>query len=198
MGIISQAADTYYTYRLIRTLVIDWTDQDAYKHGIIDERGKVLRRASTLKTGDEKSSYTLFHRLVFNLKRILEALPFGKSKLTNYAAALFLLKEETGLSEKQLKVVLDKVLANEEGEIDYNINESFWNMSGDDLAPGTYLLHENIASPSTGEIIALKGSRIIVPGLCEAVDNLFGTPIFKVKHVATKTDIYVTPKDIIR
>src|SRR5210317_1223900 len=99
MGIVSRAADTYYTYRLVRTLATDWKDQEAYELGIIDENGKVLRKSNTLKTTEEKSAYTLFHRLSFNLKRILEALPFGKTKLASFAAALFLIKEETGLSE---------------------------------------------------------------------------------------------------
>jgi hypothetical protein len=197
MGIISQAADTYYTYRMIRTLVTDWKDQEAYQYGIIDEKGKVLRKASTLKTSDEKSSYTLFHRLTFNLKRILESLPMGTSKLASYAAALFLLKEETNLSEEQLKEILDRVIGNIES--DNEINEGFWNTQEDGcLSPGIYTLNEDIAAPSTGEIIAKKGTQVIVPGLCEAVDTIFGTPIYKVKHTSTKTDVYITPKGLAR
>ena len=69
MGIISRAADTYYTYRLVRTLATSWEDQEAYRLGIIDENGKVLRKSSTLKTQDEKSAYTLFHRLSFIMAR---------------------------------------------------------------------------------------------------------------------------------
>lgn len=195
MGIISQAADTYYTYRLIRTLVTKWEDQEAFKYGIIDENGKVLRKASTLKTSDEKSAYTLFHRLAFNLKRTIEMLPFGKSKLASYATALYLIKEETNLSDKQLRKILDKM----ELDLDDTISESFWNMGEDGcLSPGSYSLHTDIASPKTGEMIARKGSRVIVPAMCEAVDHIFGEPIYCVRHANTKTDIYVTPKDIIR
>lgn len=195
MGIISKAADTYYTYRIVRTLATDWKDQEAYALGIIDENGKVLRKSNTLKTSEEKSAYTLFHRLSFNLKRILEALPFGKSRLASFAAALFLIKEETGLSEDQLKKILDDM----ELSFEDDLTESHWNMIDDNvLSPGTYSLAEDIASPMTGEFIARKGTSVIVDVNCEAVDNLFGVPIFEVKHVPTKSKIFVSPKDLSR
>ena len=77
----SRAFDTFITYRIISTLVTDWKDQPAFEQGIIDEKGKLLKKSNTLKTKDEKDSYTLFHRLVFNLKRLIQKLPGGSSKL---------------------------------------------------------------------------------------------------------------------
>ena len=90
----SRAFDTFVTYRIISTLVTPWKEQAAFEHGIIDEKGKLLRKSNTLKTSDEKKAYTLFHRLVFNLKRLIQKLPGGKSRLASYAAGLFLIKEE--------------------------------------------------------------------------------------------------------
>ena len=90
----SRAFDTFITYRIISTLVTDWKDQPAFEHGIIDEKGKLLKKSNTLKTKDEKDSYTLFHRLVFNLKRLIQKLPGGSSKLASYTAGLFLIKEQ--------------------------------------------------------------------------------------------------------
>ena len=90
----SRAFDTFITYKIISTLVTDWEDQPAFEHGIIDEKGKLLKKSNTLKTKDEKDSYTLFHRLIFNLKRLIQKLPGGSSKLASYAAGLFLIKEE--------------------------------------------------------------------------------------------------------
>ena len=66
----SRAFDTFITYRIISTLVTDWENQPAFEHGIIDKKGKLLRKYNTLKTKEEKDSYTLFTRLIFNLKRI--------------------------------------------------------------------------------------------------------------------------------
>ena len=90
----SRAFDTFVTYKIISQLVTDWEDMPAFEHGIIDKKGKLLRKHSSLKTTEEKESYTLFHRLIFNLKRLIEKLPGGQYKLASYAAGLFLIKEE--------------------------------------------------------------------------------------------------------
>ena len=90
----SRAFDTFITYKIISNLVTDWEDFPAFEHGIIDEKGKLLKKSNTLKTKDEKDSYTLFHRLIFNLKRLIQKLPGGSYKLASYAAGLFLIKEE--------------------------------------------------------------------------------------------------------
>ena len=37
---MSAIVDTYITYRIITTLTKDWDEQDAYKYGIIDKKGK--------------------------------------------------------------------------------------------------------------------------------------------------------------
>ena len=90
----SRAFDTFITYKIISALVTDWEDMPAFEQGIIDEKGKLLKKTSQLKTTDEKEAFTLFHRLIFNLKRLIQRLPGGSSKLASYAAGLFLIKEE--------------------------------------------------------------------------------------------------------
>ena len=90
----SRAFDTFVTYKIISQLVTDWEDMPAFEQGIIDKKGKLLKKTSQLKTKDEKDSFTLFHRLIFNLKRLIQKLPGGSSKLASYAAGLFLIKEE--------------------------------------------------------------------------------------------------------
>jgi len=90
----SRAFDTFVTYKIISQLVTDWEDMPAFEHGIIDKKGKLLRKHSSLKTTEEKESYTLFTRLIFNLKRLIQKLPGGSSKLASYTAGLFLIKEQ--------------------------------------------------------------------------------------------------------
>jgi hypothetical protein len=90
----SRAFDTFVTYKIISQLVTDWEDMPAFEHGIIDAKGKLLRKSSSLKTREEKESYTLFTRLIFNLKRLIQKMPGGSSKLSSYVAGLFLIKEE--------------------------------------------------------------------------------------------------------
>lgn len=83
--------DTWIVYRTLRLLTTPWDEMDAFRVGLIDAQG--TRTAKEVKTTEERRAYTLLHRLVFNLKRILEKLPFGKTKLARYATALFLVKE---------------------------------------------------------------------------------------------------------
>src|SRR6056300_534319 len=131
MSVISRTGDLFYAYRFIKLLTTSWDDTEAYKLGIIDEDGKVLRKASTLQTNDEKSAYTVFHRLVFNIKRLLNKLPFGKTKLASWATALFLIKEETGMSEEALLKVLDKM----DVSFEDSLFESTWFMENAIIQP---------------------------------------------------------------
>ena len=70
----NRAIDLIITYRVIKLLVTPFNKQEAYKYGIIDDKGKVLRKFKTLQKSEEKKSYTVLHRFVFNLKRILQNL----------------------------------------------------------------------------------------------------------------------------
>lgn len=99
--------DLIILYRIIKILATPWKEQEAYKLGIIDGRGKVLRSYSTLSTSEERSSFTLLHRFIFNLKRLIELVPGGKSKIGTYAAALFLLREE--INFQQLSTLKEEV-----------------------------------------------------------------------------------------
>jgi|TARA_B110000495_G_scaffold147155_1_gene130062 hypothetical protein len=97
---MSLLADTYITYRIIKILVTPWKDQEAYKLGIIDKKGTVLKKNKELKTSKEKDAYTVLIRFVFNLKRILNQVPGGKSKFGSYGAAAILLLREEEVNEK--------------------------------------------------------------------------------------------------
>jgi len=100
---MSRIVDTYITYRIINTLVTPWKKQAAYKLGIIDGKGKALKKSKDLKTSEEKEAYTVLIRFIFNLKRLLNQLPGGKSKFASYAAAaVLLLKEDIEENEKEL------------------------------------------------------------------------------------------------
>ena len=89
----NRAVDLVITYRVIKLLVTPFNKQEAFKYGIIDKDGKVLRKYRTLKTTAEKKSYTILHRFVFNLKRILARVGLG-GRLGSFAVALGLLIRE--------------------------------------------------------------------------------------------------------
>lgn len=91
----SRGADLYFVFRFLRLLTMDYKKTSAYKLGIIDEKGNALKSSKDLNTVEEKAAYTLLHRLVFRIRRLLQKVPIvGKSILLNYATALFLLKEQ--------------------------------------------------------------------------------------------------------
>ena len=190
MALVSRAADLYYTYRFIKVLTTPWKDTEAYELGLIDDKGTSIRKA---KTSEEKDAYTIFFRLAFNFKRILEKLPFGKSRLSSYAAALFLLREETGMSEDDIKDILSKM------EIDFtpDIKENFF-VVNEQLLPGVYILHQDILSPKTAEIIAKTGTKVSVAEGTTSVGSILDIAIYEVRHLATKQMVYVTSGDLYR
>ena len=93
-GLVGGALNLYFIYKFLRILTTPWESTDAFKLGIVNEKGKILKKHRKLKLDKEKEAYTMMHRLVWKLKRLMEKIPFGKSRLASYAAALWLIKEE--------------------------------------------------------------------------------------------------------
>jgi hypothetical protein len=93
----NRIVDLLITYRIVKLISTPWEQQEAFKFGIIDKNGKVLKKSSKLNTEAEKDSYTILHRFIFNLKRILQKVGMGSS-LSSFAVALaFILKEDKEL-----------------------------------------------------------------------------------------------------
>lgn len=90
---MSRLVDNLLAYRILSLLVVPFADTKAYKLGIIDEKGKILKKANTLRTQEERDAYNYLTRLVFNLKRILSRLPGGESRLKSVVAAYWLVRE---------------------------------------------------------------------------------------------------------
>lgn len=197
MSIVSRTGDLFYAFRFIKLLVTDWKDTPAFELGIIDENGKVLRKAKTLKTSEEKAAYTVFHRLVFNIKRLLSKLPFGKSRIASYAAALFLIKEHTGISENKIKKAIEKFTGEEINWDDVLEESSDWFIQENGtLRPGLYVLNEDILSPYTGEPVALKGSTVKVDEGCLPKGEMLNVKIFEVMHTKTQQKVYISNRNI--
>ena len=79
MGILKSAADLVYTIRFLKLLVTPFEKTDAFKSGIIDADGKRVKEFTTNSIDDReayRSHYTPFHRLVFNLKRLMDYIEF--------------------------------------------------------------------------------------------------------------------------
>ena len=196
MGIVSRAADVYYTFKFLKTLVTKWEDMPAFKLGIIDANGKYIWDKEKSMSSEEKDAYTVFHRLVFNIKRVMQKVPFGRSRLASYAAALFLLREQTGMTDEQIAHVLD--------EAGFDIDsflpeETQWNIQEDStLSPGIYVLVNDMPSITTGDVIYRAGTKVSVAENSKPIGSVFGENIYSIRHMGTKTDLYVAASDIHR
>lgn len=98
MGAVSRTLDNVYAFRLARLLTTPWENWDAYEKDIIDIDGK--RTDKKITASADKAAWTFFHRAVANLKRMLDKVPGGKTKLIK-ALALFKLFSEAEQSEEE-------------------------------------------------------------------------------------------------
>ena len=95
---MSRAIDLIITYRVVKMLVTPFDKFEAYKLGIIDADGKNLKKMKEVK-GSDRKHYTMLHRFVFNLKRILRKVGLG-SRLGSFAVSLALLiKEDKSMAQ---------------------------------------------------------------------------------------------------
>ena len=193
-----QAIDLFVAYRFLRILTTPWEDQEAFKLGIIDKDGKLLRKRNTLKTQEEKKSFTLLHRLIFNLKRILHKIPGVRTKLGTYATALFLLKqhfagqvEDEDTIEKAFTgwLVDNGYITKEE------LEESVIGIVAT-LPKGTYKLTQDIFAGNEGEIKGRKGDTVVAFADTPPTGTVIGQEIFVAIHQKSKEEIYVSLEDL--
>ncbi len=91
--------DAYLVYKFVKLLVTPFSSWPAYRHGIIDQSGRVVRKRKTLRRQDERDSWTLFDVLVANIKKMLARVPGLGGRLASIAAAAFLVKESDDKDE---------------------------------------------------------------------------------------------------
>ena len=205
---MGRAIDLFVTYRFIKLLVTPFKDTDAFKLGIIDEKGNRVMpppvrgvrqtKPTPLRTTEEKSAYTILHKLVFNIKKIFAKVPGLRTKLGTYAAALFLLKDtfkesvdDPDVFEKEFM----KYLKEQGYEIDDSISEEVIGF-GEVLPKGEYTLVNDILNKEEEELTAKKGDKVEVYKDEPPIDTVLGVEIFPVIHVKTKEEIYVSLEDI--
>lgn len=89
-------------YQFLKRLATPFEEWSAYKLGIIDKDGNVLRSRGDLKTSEEKKAWGYFDTVIANLKKLLATVPGGKSRIGTFAAALLLMKEEREYTAEEL------------------------------------------------------------------------------------------------
>ena len=201
---MGRAIDLFVTYRFLRLLTTPFKDTDAFKLGIIDDKGNRIRKpksskaAVELNTSELKNSYTILHKLVFNVKKLFNKVPGLRTKVGTYAAALFLLKdtfkehvEDPHMFEKEFM----KYLKENNVELDNEIAEEVIGF-GEVLPKGEYVLANDILNKQEEELTAKKGDKVIAYDDEPPVDTILGVEIFPVIHMKSQEKIYVSLEDI--
>jgi hypothetical protein len=197
---MGRAIDLFVTYRFLRLLTTPFEKTDAYKFGIIDIKGNRIRKpkstqpAVELATSELKNSYTILHKLVFNIKKLFGKVPGLRTKTGTYAAALFLLKdtfkehvEDPHMFEKEFV----KYLKENNIELDNEIAEEVIGF-GEVLPKGEYVLVADILNKEEEELTAKKGDKVVAFEDEPPVDTILGVEIFPVIHIKSQEKIYVS------
>ena len=201
---MGRAIDLFVTYRFLRLLTTPFEKTDAYKFGIIDKDGNRVKKPKSTKpavelaTSELKNSYTILHKLVFNIKKLFNKVPGLRTKVGTYAAALFLLKDtfkehvdDPDMFEKEFM----KYLKENDIELDNEISEEVIGF-GEVLPKGEYVLKNDILNKEEEELTAKKGDKVIAYDDEPPVDTVLGVEIFPVIHMKTQEKIYVSLEDI--
>ena len=201
---MGRAIDLFVTYRFIKILVTPFEKQEAYKLGVIDKVGNRIlipgtNKPTILNTIAEKNSYTVLHKLVFNIKKIFAKVPGLRTKLGSYAAALFLLKDtfKESVDPEMWEHQLMKYIKENNIQLDNTISEEV-TLDDGQLPKGLYKLVNDITfdiedadSPD-----ALEGDEVQVFEPVSPTDTVLGVEIFPVIHLPTQTKIFVSAEDI--
>ena len=159
--------DTLIAYKFIKIISTPWTDTEAFKLGILDANGKILKKRGSLTSQAEKSAYpSIFYTLCWNIKKILDRVPLLnlKGKPGALIASIMLLRE---LCAKDLSdpTVIDDLVKEELLNIGITVE----------------ILAESATSPqslTTGNYM-VRGRTMSINADLLPIDECFGHPVYK-------------------
>ena len=199
MGLIKRAGDLVYTFRFLALLVTPFEKTKAFEKGIIDKDGKRLVKPPFSKIEDRNNYaeyYSPFIRLVFNVKKLMAKAPGGSTRIASYAAALYLIKENFSVSEKNLRKDLLKAGIDPS---DLLAEESKWFMLEDNqLSPGVYSLKYEKVLNSTCEPVVNAKDKVRIHDECFPVGDIFGLNIYEATHMRSQQKLYITAEELLR
>jgi len=189
MGIL----DTFIIFRIIKGLATPWDEWSAFKTGVIDASGKILKSDENWSQA-QKSSYTLFDRLIANLKRLIEKIPGGKSKIGTYAAALYLLREQLGDEEGELvfeQSIMDFLKGNNAMDSNY-LEEQY--LPEETLDQGNYKLTNSMLDKNGNSL--QKGSVVVAKTNLKPISRILGVDVYQLQVATTGKTVVVSLDDI--
>ena len=178
---MSRVIDAVIAYRVLKLLVTPFDKTKAFELGIIDEKGKVLKKSRDIKNAEERNAYTLLIRFVFNLKKLLAKIGIRGPLGSAAAAAFAFFKEEYGNNVEVEKVIYNHL---KEQGFEFQIDENY----GEPLTEGTYKVKHDIYN-SEGEVVINIDESVEFK---ETTDTIMGYDVFKYNGVyLTTEDLYV-------
>ena len=195
MSFLKKAGDLVYTFRFIRMLVLKWPEWDAYKQGIIDENGKRVKSVK-IDSDAKRNAWTPFVRLCANIKRLVSKIPGGGSRLGGFVSALYLIKENGNLKDKDIEKILESVDIN---DLDFLSEENQWFMREDGtISPGIYQVNEYKLLNATFEEMVFPKDRVRIKEDTYPVGQLFGINVYSATHLKTNQQVYITNREIYK
>lgn len=197
MGILKSAADLVYTIRFLKLLATPLEETEAYKAGIIDEKGKRIKSFDRNILANREAydtHYTTFHRLVYNLKKILAKAPGGNSVLARYGAALALIKEHGELSQSNVEKI-----CRESGVdmVDLLAEQTQWYVLSDQsLSPGMYRMRNDSMTSSYADVVRAGDQVRIVEHSVYPVHDILGINIYEAIHVKSNQRVLISAGEI--
>jgi len=199
MGLLKSAGDFVYTIRFLTLLVTPFEKSAAYKAGIIDEKGNKNKNFNMDLVANREAyrdSYTPFHRLVFNIKKLMAKVPGGSSRIASYAAALYLIKEKYDVSDKKIEKALRECGVD---TLDFMAENTQWFVLEDSrLSPGVYKITNDKVLNDTFEEVVQENHKIRILDDCYPVGDMFGLNVYEAIHINTNKKIYVTASELMR
>lgn len=159
-------SSTLAVYMIIKRVMRPWNKWEAYKYGIIDDKGKRLRRPKTYK---ERNAWDILDRFCWGIKRVCTKY-MNDSQFVYLFSLAYLMKEKAEIIinkhyltelddmtyEKQLKIYdcMSELKQNNivlESNLDIETN-IFKNLDKVKLITDKYLIEDEIAGTSLGDI----------------------------------------------
>ena len=162
--------NAFVAYKFLKILATPFEKSRAYKAGVIDKNGNQIVSRSDFNQ-EQKQSYSIFHHLIYKLKKMMHKVPVLKSRIGSFAAALWFIKEtikeEYGVKEAEL---IEEAFVNYLEENNYDvktmtINENFEYSSV--IEPGNYIY---------------EGQSYAIGRTINSFDTCLGIPLFMLNY----------------
>ena len=109
--------DNLYAIRMLTMLCTPFSEMPAYKAGVIDEKGKYIVSPND-RTAEQKSTVGYIDRLIINVKKLINKLPGGESKLKNIVAGMVLIKENVDHQNPMVDFLTESELTKIQNDLD--------------------------------------------------------------------------------